>query len=71
MRSSLVVLDADRRRHRHALQHLQHHTRPFFLFFFFFDVLFISGTLTWRNAVTLPYYRQLQAHMPGRQRMIS
>ena len=40
-------------------------------FFFYFDVLFISGTLTWRNAVTLPYYRQLQAHMPGRQRMIS
>ena len=38
---------------------------------FFFDVFFISGTLTWRNAVTLPYYRQLQAHMPGRQWVIS
>ena len=23
---------------------------------FFFDVFFISGTLTWRNAITLPYH---------------
>ena len=33
MRASLVVLDADRRRHRHALQHLQHHTQGLFPLF--------------------------------------
>ena len=30
MRASLVVLDADRRRHRHALHHLQHHPEAYF-----------------------------------------
>ena len=33
MRASLVVLDADRRRQRHALQHLQHHTQGLFPLF--------------------------------------
>ena len=32
MRASLVVLDADRRRHRHALHHLQHQDGYFRLF---------------------------------------
>ena len=33
MRASLVVLDADRRRHRHALHHLQHHPEAYFPYF--------------------------------------
>ena len=33
MRASLVVLDADRRRHRHALHHLQHHPEGLFPLF--------------------------------------
>ena len=33
MRASLVVLDAERRRHRHALQHLQPHPQGLFPLF--------------------------------------
>ena len=55
MRASLVVLDADRRRHRHALQHLQHHTQGLFPLFprtitsVFFKIVWLFPPISPKN----------------------